>query len=61
MLNTTAPYFPTHFLLEAISNYQAFPAVTSGVIWHILESIHKVLFIIERLTLMYLIICSGVW
>ena len=43
--------FPERFLLEAISNYQVFPVVTRGLSRQILESIHKISFIIERLTL----------
>ena len=51
MVNMTA-YFPTQFLLKAINNYEAFPAATKGLFRHILESIRKILLIIEGFTLM---------
>ena len=50
--------FPDRYLLEAISNYHT---VTRGLFRSILESIHKALFIIERLILIDLIIGNGVW
>ena len=55
MVNMTASYFATHFPLEATSDYQApsppSPAMARQVFWHTLESIHKILFMIERFTL----------
>ena len=59
MVNMTASYFPTDLLLEAISNYLAFPAVTRGLFRHILESIHKILLIIERVTLIELFVMGS--
>ena len=59
MLNITASYFPTEFLLETISNYYAFPAVTRGL-RYILEPIHN-FFFYHRTSYLDLIICNGVW
>ena len=59
MVNMTASYFLIYFLSEAISNYEAFPVVTRGLFRHLLESIHKILFIIECFIFMQLCVLGS--
>ena len=52
MVNVAASYSPKYILLEALSNGQALPFLTTGFFWQFLESIHE--FFIEVNALIYL-------